>query len=58
MAEPDEAELAAQRLETALDRIATRQQAVAHAVAQPRIDPRVTTKLDNLIRALRAALDQ
>ncbi len=42
MAEPDEAELAAERLELA---------------AQPRIDPRIVSKLDNLIRALRTALD-
>jgi hypothetical protein len=58
MADPDEAELAATRLEAALDRIAKRQEAIADAEAQPRIDPRITAKLDNLIRALRSALDQ
>jgi hypothetical protein len=58
MTELDEAAEAAQRLDLALDRIAAQQEAVAAAAAQPRIDPRITTKLDNLIRALRTALEQ
>jgi hypothetical protein len=57
MAEPDEAELAAERLEAALNRIEARQDALAEAAAQPRMDPRIVSKLDNLIRALRTALD-
>jgi hypothetical protein len=57
MAEPDEAELAAERLEAALNRIEARQDTLAEAAAQPRINPRIVSKLDNLIRALRTALD-
>ena len=57
MAEQDEGEIAADRLEAALDRIAQLQAAPRDPAASPWIDPRVTAKLDNLIRALRTALD-
>jgi hypothetical protein len=58
MVDTDEADLAAERLESALDRIAAKQAEVVEAGAAPRLDPRVAAKLDNLIRALRSALDQ
>ncbi len=57
MTDPDEAELAAARLQAALTRIADRQSRLEAAARAPKLNARAVHKLDNLIRALRDALE-
>lgn len=57
MTEPDEAEVAAERLQAALARIAHRQSRLEAAARAPKLNAQAVSKLDNLIRALRDALE-
>lgn len=57
MTETDDLDAAAARLEAALTKLAQRQAQLTAAVRVAPPDPRVLTRLDNMIRTVRDALE-